>query len=178
MRHCFVVRTTLLICCRLHSNGLRLFQTGELSDRNEEWYKLVPPETRDALGKREVQRQSVIFEAFKGVLDLFQKSPFLTTVPAEREYVFDLEAVRNVYIDALRSASPPIIRESFLNKFINEVFGNLDQVVAHHQRMLGALFARQREQHPIVQSISDIILDSMYFLFFFNQYLLNLIQLR
>ncbi|KAF7330530.1 hypothetical protein MVEN_02492700 [Mycena venus] len=128
----------------LPSDGLRLFQTGELSDRDEEWYKLVPSETRDALGKREVQRQSVIFEVFK----------------AEREYVFDLEAVREVYIGALRSASPPIIRETFLNKFINEVFGNLDQVVAHHQRMLGALFARQREQHPLVQSISDIILDT------------------
>ncbi|KAJ7158753.1 hypothetical protein C8R46DRAFT_1110175 [Mycena filopes] len=124
--------------------GLRLFQTGELPDRDEEWYKLVSSEARDALGKREVQRQSVIFEVFK----------------AEREYVFDLEAVRQVYIDALRSANPPIIRESFLNKFINEVFGNLDQVVAHHQRMLAALFARQREQHPVVQSVSDIILDT------------------
>jgi hypothetical protein len=130
----------------LHTDeGLRLFQTGELPDRDEEWYKLVTPEAREALGKSEVQRQSVIFEVFK----------------AEREYVFDLEAVREVFIDALRSASPPIIRESFLNKFINEVFGNLDQLLAHHQRMLGALFARQREQHPVVQSISDIILDSM-----------------
>ncbi|KAJ7274437.1 hypothetical protein B0H12DRAFT_1208087 [Mycena haematopus] len=128
----------------LHSDGLRLFQTGDLSDRDEEWYKLVPPETRDALGKREVQRQSVIFEVFK----------------AEREYVFDLEAVREIYIERLRSASPPIIRETFLHKFITEVFGNLDQVLAHHERMLGALFARQREQHPLVKSISDIILDT------------------
>ncbi|KAJ7773279.1 hypothetical protein B0H16DRAFT_1511726 [Mycena metata] len=124
--------------------GLRLFQTGELPDRDEEWYKLVSQEARDSLGKREVQRQSVIFEVFK----------------AEREYVFDLEAVREVFIDRLRSANPPIIRESFLYKFINEVFGNLDQVVSHHQVMLAALFARQREQHPLVQSVSDIILDT------------------
>ncbi|KAJ7104153.1 hypothetical protein B0H15DRAFT_11382 [Mycena belliarum] len=129
----------------LHSDeGLRLFQTGELPDRDEEWYKLVSPEARDSYGKREVQRQSVIFEVFK----------------AERDYVFDLEVVREVFIDALRSATPPIIRESFLHKFITEVFGNLDQLVAHHQRMLGALFARQREQHPIVHSISDIVLDT------------------
>ncbi|KAJ6619767.1 hypothetical protein B0H10DRAFT_2024882 [Mycena sp. CBHHK59/15] len=124
--------------------GIRLFQSGELPDRDEEWYKLVPQEARDVLGKQEVQRQSVIFEVFK----------------AEREYVFDLEAVREVFIEALRTASPPVIRESFLHKFINEVFGNLDQLAAHHQRMLGALFARQREQHPVVQSISDIILDT------------------
>ncbi|KAJ7707684.1 hypothetical protein B0H17DRAFT_1000886 [Mycena rosella] len=130
----------------LHSDeGLRLFQTGELPDRDEEWHKLVSPEAREALGKREVQRQSVIFEVFK----------------AEREYVFDLEAVREVFIDALRSASPPIIRESFLNKFINEVFGTLTNWrVAHIPIHVSALFARQREQHPVVQSISDIILDT------------------
>ncbi|KAK7005651.1 hypothetical protein R3P38DRAFT_3038772, partial [Favolaschia claudopus] len=128
----------------LQSDGVRLFQTGQLPDRDEEWHKLVPPEALNTLGKSEVQRQSVIFEVFK----------------AEREYVFDLEAVREVFIEPLRSASPPIIRESFLHKFIAEVFGNLDQVVSHHQRMLAALFARQREQHPIVQSVSDIILDT------------------
>ncbi|KAJ7227194.1 hypothetical protein GGX14DRAFT_418522 [Mycena pura] len=129
----------------LHSDeGLRLFQCGQLPDRDEEWHRLVSPETLNDLGKREVQRQSVIFEVFK----------------AERDYVSDLEAVRDVFIDALRTASPPIIRETFLNKYINEVFGNIDEIVAHHQRMLGALFSRQREQHPVVQSISDIILDT------------------
>lgn len=30
----------------------------------------------------------------------------------------------------------------------------------HHQRILAALFARQREQHPFVITISDIILDT------------------
>ncbi|CAK5268518.1 unnamed protein product [Mycena citricolor] len=125
-------------------DGVRLFQNGALSEKDEEWHKLVPPEARDALGKKEVQRQSVIFEVFK----------------AEREYVADLEAVQTVFIHRLNSATPPIIRESFLNKFIDSVFGNLNQVLMHHQRMLGALFARQREQHPVVQSIADIVLDT------------------
>jgi hypothetical protein len=28
-----------------------------------------------------------------------------------------------------------------------------------HERMLAGLFERQQEQHPIVQSVSDIILE-------------------
>lgn len=47
-----------------------------------------------------------------------------------------------------------------LNKFIHDVFFNLDQIRDHHQRMLAALFARQREQHPLLQSVADIILNS------------------
>ena len=44
--------------------------------------------------------------------------------------------------------------------FIQEVFFNIDNILAHHQRLLAALFARQREQHPLIQSLSDIVLDS------------------
>lgn len=62
--------------------GLRRFQAGELPEVDEDWYRLVPPEAREALGKQEVQRQSVLFEVFK----------------AEKDYVFDLEAVQQVHI--------------------------------------------------------------------------------
>lgn len=115
------------------------------------------------MGKQEVHRQSVLFEVFK----------------AEREYVADLEAVLEVYsisvlsglclsfiikvfIEPLRNAKPAIIHPEHLQGFLSEVFGNLSEILAHHQSMLGALFARQREQHPLVQSVADIILDSAY----------------
>lgn len=69
------------IFCRLTSDeGLARFQSGELPENDQEWHRLVPPEAIEALGKIEVQRQSVIFEVFK----------------AEREYVSDLEAVQDV----------------------------------------------------------------------------------
>ena len=68
----------------LHSleseEGLRRFQSGELLENDQEWHKLVPESAREALGKQEVQRQSVIFEIFK----------------AERDYVSDLETVGEV----------------------------------------------------------------------------------
>ena len=44
--------------------------------------------------------------------------------------------------------------------FVSEVFWNLNEILIHHRRMLGSLFSRQRDQHPLVQSVADIILDS------------------
>jgi hypothetical protein len=48
--------------------------------------------------------------------------------------------------------------------FVSEVFWNLNEILAHHKRMLRSLFARQRDQHPLVQSVADIILDSTFVL--------------
>ncbi|KAJ3714271.1 hypothetical protein C8R42DRAFT_255481 [Lentinula raphanica] len=124
--------------------GLVRFQSGDLPENDQEWHRLVPPEAIEALGKMEVQRQSVIFEIFK----------------SEREYVSDLKAVQDVYITPLLESQPPIIQPHRLQGFISEVFGNFSQILAHHQRMLGALFARQRDQHPLIQSIADIVLDT------------------
>ena len=60
--------------------GIAQFQAGKLSEKDEEWHRLVPPEAIKALGDKEVQRQSVIFELVK----------------AERDYVADLEAIQDV----------------------------------------------------------------------------------
>ncbi|KAG7089591.1 hypothetical protein E1B28_011258 [Marasmius oreades] len=128
----------------LSIDGVRKFQSGELAEADQDWHRLVPPEAVDALGKSEVQRQSVIFETLK----------------SEKEYVADLEAVHNVFIIPLKKASPPIIAPAKLSGFISEVFGNFDQILSNHQRMLGALFARQRDQHPLIQSVADIVLDA------------------
>ena len=62
--------------------ALSLFQAGELKESYQEWHLLVTPEACEALGKVEVQRQSVIFEIIK----------------SEREYVADLEAVEQVCV--------------------------------------------------------------------------------
>ncbi|KAF5377347.1 hypothetical protein D9757_007993 [Collybiopsis confluens] len=130
-------------------DGLLYFQSGELPENDQEWHRLVPPEAIEALGKTEVQRQSVLFEVLK----------------SERAYVADLKAVQDVYITPLMQSQPPIIHPNRLHGFIAEVFGNFSQILSHHQRMLGSLFERQREQHPLLQSIADIILDGMYHLF-------------
>lgn len=60
--------------------NLDLFQYGKLREKDEEWHLLVSGQAREALGKEEAERQSIMFELIK----------------AERDYVFDLESIREV----------------------------------------------------------------------------------
>ncbi len=94
------------------------------------------------LDKNEVKRQSVLFEFIK----------------SERDYVRDLELVQEVFIDPLLNTTP--VPQQRLKGFIAEVFYNLDEILVYHRRMLDSLFARQRDQHPLIQSVADIVLDS------------------
>lgn len=131
----------------LHSEeGLRRFQAGRLAEKDEEWHRLVPAEAQEALGKKEVERQSVLFELFK----------------SERDYVEDLKLVTEVFIEPLQFANPPIIAPDKLRPFIHEVFYNLGQITVHHEHMLAALFERQLDQHPLVQSVTDIVLETCF----------------
>ncbi|KAI0694624.1 hypothetical protein BC835DRAFT_1274268 [Cytidiella melzeri] len=131
------------VCASLDSEeAIRRFQARELEEKDEEWYKLVPPEAREVLDKKEVQRQSALFEF----------------IQSEREYVRDLEMMQEVFVDPLVATSP--IPQSRVPGFVAEVFYNSNQILAHHRRMLDALFERQREQHPLIQSVADIVLDT------------------
>jgi len=48
-----------------------------------------------------------------------------------------------------------------LSLFIQDVFGNIKEIFSLHQQLLYALFERQCEQHPVLQTVADIILDSV-----------------
>jgi hypothetical protein len=52
-----------------------------------------------------------------------------------------------------------VILEDRLSGFISDVFWNIDRILSRHKRMLSELFERQRDQHPLIQSIADIVLD-------------------
>ncbi|KZT57930.1 hypothetical protein CALCODRAFT_495589 [Calocera cornea HHB12733] len=139
-----IVADELLQHREFEEDGIQRFQSGALANDEAEWHRLVPKEAIDALPKKEVQRQSIIFEIIK----------------SEREYVADLTAVQDVFIASLCSASPPPIGpKPVLEAFLLEVFSNLSSIRAQHERMLGLLFERQREQHPIIASVADIVLD-------------------
>lgn len=115
-----------------------------MPESEQGWDRLVPPQALEVLGKKEVERQSVLFEVFKSELD----------------YVNDLQTIEDVYVTPILSASHEIMAEEKGKIFVSEVFWNLNEILAHHKRMLRSLFARQRDQHPLVQSVADIILDN------------------
>ena len=48
---------------------LELFQSGKIPVSEQEWDRFLPPQALEALGKKEVERQSVLFEVFKSELD-------------------------------------------------------------------------------------------------------------
>ncbi|EAU85398.2 signal transducer [Coprinopsis cinerea okayama7 len=139
-----VIASELMGLSQDMSENIRRFQANELSESDQEWHKLVPKEALDALDPAEVKRQSMIFEFFK----------------AEREYVSDLELVTEVFMKGMKEAQPAVIPEHLIGGFLHEVFGNVADLLKHHKVMLESLFERQREYHPLVHSISDIVLET------------------
>ncbi|KAG8932291.1 hypothetical protein FRC02_001362 [Tulasnella sp. 418] len=126
---------------------IQKFQEGELPEQDEEWHKLVPAAAKDALPKKEVQRQSTIFEVIK----------------SEKDYVLDLQLINEVYIQKLLASSPAVITpRAELEKFVEEMFNNVMEIEKIHEQMVRTLFVRQRQQHPIIDTISDIILDASF----------------
>ncbi|QRV90094.1 Rho guanine nucleotide exchange factor [Ceratobasidium sp. AG-Ba] len=121
---------------------LTLFQKAEIPGFDE-WAAVVPPEVREILDKREVQRQSNIYELIK----------------TERNYIIGLQIFLYIFRDGLLYANPPIIpnREK-LRSFIEDVFFNAQEILSIHLVLRDKLYERQRDQHPIYHTVADIYL--------------------
>ncbi|RXW25502.1 hypothetical protein EST38_g301 [Candolleomyces aberdarensis] len=116
--------------------NIRRFQQGELPEQDQDWHRLVPEGALDALEESEIKRQGLIFELLK----------------AERDYVTDLETMEEVFVKGIMEAQPAVIPDANVSVFIHNVFGNLHEILVHHQKMLKALFERQRDDHPLIHS--------------------------
>jgi hypothetical protein len=139
---------------------LELFQSGQIPESEQEWGRFVPPQALEVLGKKEVERQSVLFEIFKSELDYVNDLQIIKDVRAIPSLPPSWLSLLQVYITPLISAPYEIMPKEKGPNFVSEVFWNLDEILIHHRRMLESLFSRQRDQHPLVQSVADIILDS------------------
>lgn len=109
------------------------------------WVNSVPKEIADSLDDKEKKRQEVISEIMY----------------TERDFVKDLEYLRDYWVRPLRSNNPnnpspiPPHRQE---KFIRTVFGNFLEVYNVNKVFSERLTARQRES-PVVENIGDIFLD-------------------
>lgn len=115
------------------------------SDEQKLWINTVSKEVADSVGDREKKRQEVISELLY----------------TERDFVKDLEYLRDFWMKPLYSANPAKpspIPEHRKEKFIRTVFSNCQEVYAVNSRMAEALTRRQ-QQGPVVRNIGDIFLD-------------------
>ncbi|KAG1874382.1 CNH domain-containing protein [Suillus subluteus] len=125
---------------------LRTFQTamGKGPTGKWEWHDIVAKDVREGLSKAEAKRQSIIFELIKG----------------EMAYVRDLENIELIYIQALRESDPPVVGRERLNGFITDVFHNFAELHSHHRKLLDQLHDIQRDEHPVIRSITAPLFDA------------------
>ncbi|CAE6477823.1 unnamed protein product [Rhizoctonia solani] len=113
------------------------------SSEFDDWVNVVPEEARNILDKHEIQRQSNIYELVK----------------SERNFVIGMQIFLYIFRDGLLHANPPVIsNRDRLDLLVDEVFFNAQEILSIHLELRDRLYERQRDQHPIIQTIADIYL--------------------
>ncbi|OKL64531.1 Rho1 guanine nucleotide exchange factor 1 [Talaromyces atroroseus] len=128
-----------------HSSSKGSLHADDDNDDQKLWINMVPKEVSDALEDREKKRQEIIFEIMY----------------TERDFVKDLEYLRDFWMRPLRSAgntSLSPIPEHRREKFIRTVFGNCLDVLKVNSGLCEALNARQKENH-VVRTVGDLFLQ-------------------
>ncbi|KAH7341545.1 CNH domain-containing protein [Rhizoctonia solani] len=121
---------------------LALFHTSASSEFDD-WVYVVPEEARNILDKHEIQRQSNIYELVK----------------SERNFVIGMQIFLYIFRDGLLHADPPVISQrDRLDLLVREVFFNAQEILSIHLHLRDKLYERQRDQHPIIQTVADIYL--------------------
>ena len=112
------------------------------TDEQKLWINSVSQEVADSVGDREKKRQEVISEIMY----------------TERDFVKDLEYLRDFWMKPLRSPTASPIPERHRERFVRTVFSNCTEVHSVNSRLADALTRRQQE-NPVVRNVGDIFLD-------------------
>ena len=118
------------------------------TDEQKLWINTVSQEVADSVSEREKKRQEVISEIMY----------------TERDFVKDLEYLRDFWIMPLRSSnsgSPSPIPESRKDRIVRTIFSNIIEAPSIHavsSRFADSLTERQRKQ-PVVDCVGDIFLQ-------------------
>lgn len=126
--------------CPLRGMSKFLDKTVEDSSNptREDWTIGVPAQVLRDLPEYEINRQTIIHKL----------------ISKEEQYVQDLDIVEDMFIRPLRSSNVV----SYVDEFIEEVFGNLVDIRDCNRRLLEIMYVRQREEAPIIKTIGDIFL--------------------
>ncbi|GAB7359681.1 hypothetical protein MBLNU230_g6858t1 [Neophaeotheca triangularis] len=106
------------------------------------WINTVSKEVSDSVSDKEKKRQEVISELMY----------------TERDFVKDLEYLRDFWIKPLRMPEVSPIPEHRREKFIRTVFSNCQEIHNVNARMASALTRRQ-QQGPVVRNVGDIFVE-------------------
>ncbi|KAG5927487.1 hypothetical protein E4U42_002197 [Claviceps africana] len=114
------------------------------TDEQKLWINSVPKEVADAVDEREKKRQEVISEICY----------------TERDFVKDLEYLRDFWILPLRSKASPIPLQR-RDKVVKNIFSNIvDHPSIHNVSSRFAVSLTNRQQkEPIVRNIGDVFLE-------------------
>ena len=114
-------------------------------DEQKLWINTVSQEIADSVNEREKKRQEVISELMY----------------TERDFVKDLEYLRDFWMKPLRSTNPmnpSPIPDRHRERFVRTVFSNCMEVHAVNSKMAESLTRRQNED-PVVNNVGDIFLE-------------------
>jgi len=112
------------------------------SEEQKLWINSVPKEVSDSISEKEKKRQEVISELMY----------------TERDFVKDLEYLRDFWMKPLRNPQSSPIPEHRREKFVRTVFSNCQEVYMVNSRLAEALTRRQQKD-PVVRNVGDIFLD-------------------
>ncbi|PSN60032.1 CNH-domain-containing protein [Corynespora cassiicola Philippines] len=111
-------------------------------DEQKLWINTVSKEVAESVSEREQKRQEVISELMY----------------TERDFVKDLEYLRDFWMKPLRNPATSPIPEHRREKFVRTVFSNCQEVYMVNSRLAESLTRRQQKE-PVVRNVGDIFLE-------------------
>jgi len=115
------------------------------NDEQKLWINTVSKEVADSVGEKEKKRQEILSEIMY----------------TERDFVKDLEYLRDFWMRPLRSSNPSNpspIPEQRREKFVHVVFSNVLDIHGVNSKFAEALTRRQQE-NPVVRNVGDVFLQ-------------------
>jgi hypothetical protein len=112
-----------------------------------DWTEEVDPFILRGLSPEAFKRQTIIRQALQ----------------SEVAYETDLVALKELFIDGLRQADPPVFPSRYqLETFISEVFANVGDLLEGCRRLIENFTIREREseQRPLILSVGDLFLQA------------------